>query len=280
LDEPGTIWDEMTPALLAAELDVARFDYPNDQPIADSADLMAEVLRELGERGVERVDIVGHSMGGLVARDVLTREAHYGGDAEAHDGLPDVGRLITIGTPHEGSPWAQLQILSETREQFARWIDSGGADLGALLDFSQDGAGEAAEDLRPGSAFLVDLNARARAEGVEVTCIRATIAPEEASVLMEVLQWPVARQFLSAEQIQDLEEGGQELLASLGDGVVPRDSAVLEGAEVVDVEGNHRSVLLRGFLNDARRAVGREEKIAPAIPVVVERLVEDEAVTP
>jgi pimeloyl-ACP methyl ester carboxylesterase len=277
LDEPGSIWDELTPALLEAGLDVARFDYPNDQHIADSADLMAESLRNLATRGVKRVDIVGHSMGGLVSRDVLTRDEDYAGKADAHDGLPDIGRLIMVGTPNKGSPWADLQILSETREQLARWLDSGGADVGALLDFSGDGSGEAAEDLKPKSAFLVDLNARGRAKGVEITCIRATIAPEETSTLLDMLRLPVAQRFLGAEQIQDLEEGGEGLLAELGDGVVPRDSAVLEGAEVVDVQGNHRSVLLRGVLNDARRAIGQNETVAPAIPVIVERLTEEPA---
>lgn len=273
LDEPGTIWDEMTPALLAEGLDVARFEYPNDQPIADSTDLMAEALRELAARGVTRVDLVAHSMGGLVSRDLLTREEHYGGKADAHDGLPDIRRLITIGTPHEGSPWATLQIVSETREQLLRWFENGG---GGLFDFSHDGSGEAAEDLKPGSEFLTELNSREAPEGVEITCIRATMAPEEVGVLKDVLRWPISRQFLTAEQIQDLEEGGDELLKLLGDGVVPHDSAVLEGAEVVDVEGNHRSVLLRGFLNDARKAIGKEEKVAPSIPVVIERLVERE----
>lgn len=45
-----------------------------------------------------RVDIVAHSMGGLVAREYI--ETLYGGDS--------VDQLITLGTPHDGSPEGYL----------------------------------------------------------------------------------------------------------------------------------------------------------------------------
>jgi triacylglycerol esterase/lipase EstA (alpha/beta hydrolase family) len=58
------------------------------------ADKIAQIEKDTGAR---KVVIVGHSMGGLVARSYLRR---YGG---AH-----VRRLVTIGTPHEGSRHAHL----------------------------------------------------------------------------------------------------------------------------------------------------------------------------
>lgn len=52
------------------------------------------------ETGYERVHVVGHSMGGLVARYYVQR---LGGDARVHT-------LATLGTPHAGTRAAQLFV--------------------------------------------------------------------------------------------------------------------------------------------------------------------------
>ena len=63
-------------------------------PIEDYVTALARVIREtLQETGAEEVDLVGHSMGGLVARAYLSR------------GEVRVARLITLGAPHLGSPF-------------------------------------------------------------------------------------------------------------------------------------------------------------------------------
>jgi triacylglycerol lipase len=58
-----------------------------------AAGLSVEVERIVEETGFERIHIIGHSLGGLIARYYITR---LGGDARVHT-------LITLGTPHEGS---------------------------------------------------------------------------------------------------------------------------------------------------------------------------------
>src|SRR2546421_74282 len=51
---------------------VAYFCYPSDQPIADSADFLSRQLHTLRDVFPDlKVDIVGHSMGGLVAREYV-----------------------------------------------------------------------------------------------------------------------------------------------------------------------------------------------------------------
>ncbi len=161
LDEPGDIWDDLSVALHDAGHTVARFNYPNDQDPALSADTMASCMRALREDlGAERVDLVCHSMGGLIARDLLTRAELYGGDASAHDGLPAVPRVVTIGTPNKGSAFAPLRALGEVREHFARWIESDARDLNAVLAFIPDGDGAAADPLTPASDYPYSLNAR------------------------------------------------------------------------------------------------------------------------
>jgi pimeloyl-ACP methyl ester carboxylesterase len=60
---------------------------------AAAAHLGAEIERIVEETGYERIHVIGHSMGGLIARYYVTR---LGGDAHVHT-------LVTLGTPHSGS---------------------------------------------------------------------------------------------------------------------------------------------------------------------------------
>jgi pimeloyl-ACP methyl ester carboxylesterase len=57
---------------------------------------------------VDELVIIGHSMGGLVARS-----AAHAGDAAGHAWRPRLGTLITLGTPHHGAPL----------ERRGSWID-------------------------------------------------------------------------------------------------------------------------------------------------------------
>ncbi|MGW0464270.1 esterase/lipase family protein [Streptomyces sp. NPDC003027] len=70
-----------------------------------AADLLGRRIEELCSRtGHERVDLVGHSLGGLIARYYVQR---LGGDAR-------VRTLVMLGTPHAGTtaaPWAGAHPL-------------------------------------------------------------------------------------------------------------------------------------------------------------------------
>jgi pimeloyl-ACP methyl ester carboxylesterase len=52
-----------------------------------------------------QVDVVGHSMGGLMARGYI-QQAYYKNENNYMEGY--VHRLITIGTPHDGAPLAKI----------------------------------------------------------------------------------------------------------------------------------------------------------------------------
>jgi hypothetical protein len=58
-----------------------------------AARLAEEVETLVAETGYERIHVVGHSMGGLIARYYVTR---LGGDERVHT-------LVTLGTPHQGT---------------------------------------------------------------------------------------------------------------------------------------------------------------------------------
>ena len=63
-----------------------------------AADLGAHIERICEQTGYDRVHVVGHSLGGLIARYHVQRQ---GGDRR-------VESLVTLGTPHQGSLWAHV----------------------------------------------------------------------------------------------------------------------------------------------------------------------------
>ncbi|MEZ6243922.1 MAG: hypothetical protein R3B57_12870 [Phycisphaerales bacterium] len=248
LDEPGDIWDDLTPVLADAGYTPIRFDYPNDQAVPRSGALLADALGALRDGRIEHLAIVAHSMGGLVTLDALTRD-----DAPTR---PEVGRLITIGTPFAGSPWASLRWAGEVREQVQRLTEAGVEGVADLRRFLDDGEGEASLDLEPGSPFLTELLARPRPRGLEFTCIRGRLvapgpgAPPDLRIIAD----------------------------TLGDGVVPIDSAVLTGVpDVVELRVNHRAMIRRlpfDPLSPSSQGGDPTPRAAPppAIPVILERL--------
>ncbi len=275
LDEPGGIWDDLAPAVASEGFSVARFEYPNDQAIADSADLLAQDLRHLHDRGVRSVDLVCHSMGGLVSRDVLTRKEYYDGTTLDVNAYPDVQRFIMLGTPNLGSPWAKYRIVAEVREQVARFWESEDFDLSRLSMFQQDGTGEAGRDLMPGSEFLDDLNARELPEPVVMTCVVGIMVVSERAEL-GWLNDLIKSSGIAGEGAQDdVSDTVFDASESLGDGVVPASSAELPGVEdVVRVQGNHRTMVRTlEIQRHFQRAIGEEEPPPPAsLAIVLDRL--------
>lgn len=73
----------------------------NTNPIDRSAAMIAEKVEGLAARyGFERFHVVGHSKGGLIARRYVQA---WGGDRR-------VKSVITLGTPHHGTPTAALAL--------------------------------------------------------------------------------------------------------------------------------------------------------------------------
>jgi pimeloyl-ACP methyl ester carboxylesterase len=67
---------------------------PLTADVRTAAAVLAQEVEELvAESGYERVHVVGHSLGGLIARYYVTR---LGGDERVHT-------LVTLGTPHSGT---------------------------------------------------------------------------------------------------------------------------------------------------------------------------------
>lgn len=76
--------------------------YNTGLPIAANGRELAAMLERLITTlpdGLSELTIAGHSMGGLVARSAC----HYGSVA-AHQWVKHLGKLVSIGTPHQGAP--------------------------------------------------------------------------------------------------------------------------------------------------------------------------------
>jgi pimeloyl-ACP methyl ester carboxylesterase len=71
------------------------FFYDWRKSLDEAADLLAKQLSRLRSQGAGEVDLVTHSLGGLVARACLEK---HGGRGD----LPAVRWLVTLGTPHKG----------------------------------------------------------------------------------------------------------------------------------------------------------------------------------
>ncbi|MFT4622836.1 MAG: triacylglycerol lipase [Myxococcota bacterium] len=101
------IWDVMEDRLRHDGFGVMSFNLAgprwrfNTEPIDRTARLIAAKIDALGRRhAFGRVHIIGHSKGGLIARRYVQR---YGGHRR-------VKSVITLGTPHHGTPTAALML--------------------------------------------------------------------------------------------------------------------------------------------------------------------------
>jgi len=92
--------------LRAAGLEAHAVNYASTRrSLEDSADDLDDLLD--GLVGVERLTVVGHSLGGLLGRVLLGRPAAWRARVA-------VNGLVTIGTPHQGAELVQLLSGSAT----------------------------------------------------------------------------------------------------------------------------------------------------------------------
>jgi pimeloyl-ACP methyl ester carboxylesterase len=118
--------------------------YNTGRHISENGVELADLLEELvaaWPADVDRIALIGHSMGGLVARSACSQAAERG-----DDWVRRVRHVVSLGSPHMGAPLAQgvhwasaaLHALPETRPlaSFLRRRSAGIRDLrqGSLVD--------------------------------------------------------------------------------------------------------------------------------------------------
>jgi len=214
---------------------VLIFDYPNDAPLAWSGERLRRDLGELATRHPElRLVMVAHSMGGLVVRHALEMPG---------DQLECVTDLFLLGTPNSGS---QLASVQPWLELFQEIVPRPHQAFDSLID----GLGEAAEDLKPGSKFLLALNRQQRAAGVRYHTVMGnkSILSETERSALETEWLRICRQWnvpeLTRTRILEMLQA-PELKDRSGDGAVSLTSARLSDVQSEKVlELNHMQLLL------------------------------------
>lgn len=103
--------------------------------------------------GKTKVLLIGHSMGGLAAREYLQGLARELNVVATIPYREDVAKLITVGTPHQGSFWAE-----ECHNHFDILSISGDVGICDLLSLNIDPNSIAVKDLQPNSLALNTLN--------------------------------------------------------------------------------------------------------------------------
>ncbi|MEZ6055902.1 MAG: alpha/beta fold hydrolase [Planctomycetaceae bacterium] len=102
-------FDPLEKQLASKGWNVVGFDYPSTRvPIAESARYLAEVLKSL--EGIEEIDLVVHSMGGLVVRSYIQQCGEQGPDKR-------IRRMVMLGVPNKGASMAnkfQNNVLFKT----------------------------------------------------------------------------------------------------------------------------------------------------------------------
>jgi len=92
-------FSKLSRAIVNTGATVVPIDYPSTQvSIAESAQYLKRVLSSLD--GIDQIDLIGHSMGGLIVRTYLQMEQERR-DARLH-------RLVMLGVPNLGAHMATL----------------------------------------------------------------------------------------------------------------------------------------------------------------------------
>ena len=268
LDDPGKVWMSLAPALDQKGFDVWIMTYPNDQHIKVSAEYFFEQIKLNTALKGKKLAIVGHSMGGLVTREMLTSPEIQYINYVTENTFPQVLQVIMVGTPNHGSNMARFRVFAELREQFALVLKGEYHWISPFID----GTGEAGDDLLPDSEFLLALNSRKHPDDVEMTVIAGVMNQkqrENAKQTITDLTSGLSKKH--KESIKKMISETDAIINQVGDGMVPLSSAKLDGVPTEIVSGTHLSII--------RNISYRSDRIPPAVPIII-RLLNETACRP
>lgn len=252
------ILQPMGEMLEARGVQVAYFCYPSDQAIQPDVELLAQRLNDLHNAYPRlRIDLIGHSMGGLIARGYVEGNLYRG----------DVDRLIMVGTPNAGSRWTKYHLLLKVQKEWALFGNDPNWHWSWMVT---DGLGEAARDLSPHSDFLRELNSLPRRQGVRYTVIagsHSVLATFESEIAIDLarLAPQSSRQWWGVRQAEGtLSQAARNFACSTDDcdGPVSIGSALLPGvSDVVILPADHCGLF-----------VGNEASPPASLPAILDRL--------
>lgn len=198
---------------------IEYFDGPGNAygDIRDYAHTLDSAITKIKkETNSEKVDIVAHSMGGLIARYRIEKIRD-----------DDVGKLIMIGTPNHGSDFSRDSLL--------RVIKNILCDPDYMLfqfhlfynEYYKENKNQAINEMQPRSDFLFELNGN-RATEIEVT----------RGGVIDTISNKVNYSIIAGNRIPTMSFHVKDLFVD-GDGFVAFDSAKLSNVAIYPVPGFH-----------------------------------------
>lgn len=153
LSSDSSTWDG-NPLLADPRLRIVLADYRNtnkaafavNQHVVPNYVKIARRVMEREEIAAVKVDWIGHSMGGLLARQHVAQGGYL---SESNFSAGDLHKLLTLNTPHWGSPLANLGVSLAQNQTLRSFV--------AQLPFELELDGGALLDLSEGSAALAQL---------------------------------------------------------------------------------------------------------------------------
>ena len=199
---------------------VLYLNYNTGRRISSNGRSFSKLLQNLVDDNpdIAQIDLVGHSMGGLVARSAL-----FYGKEQGYHWVQRVGNLVTLGSPHNGASLERIGVF--VQEMIAKLPFAG--SLAKLGDLRSAGI----IDLRYGSVRDADWN----------TLDNRSVLPQEfrhpARLPLHVRSYFVAGTLVEAHY-------DSKAASLLGDGLVTVDSALGEHADehTLFVPEGHKAV--------------------------------------
>jgi hypothetical protein len=280
LDPVLHTYDNLYDAFVAAgyvpEKDLFVFPYQWRDSNVDNAKLLQQKINGIKQTADwPRVDIVAHSMGGLLAREYV--ESNYYGN--------DIDQLVTIATPHLGAPEAYLKwdgdgwfsslsdlyikhIISQEAaeagfaDRFDYIHDRPVASIRELLpiyeylyDIDNDSVAKVYPDDYPRNEFLENLNSKAdRLYKVEFDKVVGGLDGENTIDGIDVVNEDIGKYWIHGYPLGfGVPVGSRGLRLASGDRTVPLFSSRSENLKsdnLIELPSDHR-----GIVTDAQKDV-------------------------
>jgi pimeloyl-ACP methyl ester carboxylesterase len=231
----------MIPWLEEAGYGIVVYDYPFNRSIAESCQVFARDWAAFRSEVKDNLpwSIVAHSMGALLARSLVEDEA-----APARD----VRSLILIAPVNQGSNLAKMQTVVQLMNGLQ--AINGKDRTKAMMNLS-DGLGQAAQDMLPGSAFLKQMNRRARRQGLPYHIMagdRGFLTPESRAQIEGRIALLTRNSGILGRLTQtataDLPDLLDELTDGTGDGCVSVERTRLDGVgDHLTIHANHAELI-------------------------------------
>lgn len=244
LNSTSGSFQHMIPLLENAGYGVVLYDFPFNRDLDRTVPDLVRDWKAFHQKTGDMLawSVIGHSMGGLIAR----------GYVEGDDYAGDVRSLILIAPPNHGSSMARNQRIVQLVQGLQAAREDGRA---AAFDQMNQGIGQASDDMLPGSRFLERLNRRTRRKGVDYHILaggKGFLTPELRHRIENQLDvFGRGNAFLGGLArltMATISDQLDELTDGCGDGCVRIAATRLDGvADHVTIPANHVE-LIRGPL--------------------------------